>query len=242
MKPAQQTLKIGIILMVLLGSSLSLKAQELPGTVGNSGISRPLVKRNGTWGFKMGLSISNFSGSDAEGLDPRITYAHGGFFIYGNKSTAFQSEIRYVQKGVNIDMDGITASIKFSYIEIPLLFKFHNPLADGIKNADKGQRMLYFGPVLNIKLSSILTLSDSDASASVNLKNAKTVVCDLAVGADVCWPMGKTGNFYLDARFNFGLTNPFDDAEPSGGNFVDENGEALQLKHISFNLMTGFAF
>ncbi len=239
----QKSIIAGFAMLILFGLPVIAISQQSAPEKWNLGDTRQSTKATTTLGLKAGLRVSNFSGSDAEGLDPRLTFALGGFLKYGTRLIAFQPEIWYAQNGASMDMGGYTAIIKFSYLNIPLLFKFRNPLADMMGNTDKGERMLYLGPVIGLKLSSALVAESGGSAVSVNLRNAKSSSLGLAVGGDANWPIGKTNRFYIDARFNIGLSNPFNNAKPGGGVLVNPyTGEALNLKHSALDLMVGLSF
>ncbi len=198
----------GLILLTLSGLSLSAAAQE-------TSEIKPSV------GFKAGLGISNFRGSDAGELDARLSLTLAGFYTYGTDKLAFQPEIRYAQMGAQF----LEWAEEFSYLEISALLKVLNPVAElfekWLEIDDKGVRMLYVGPVAGIKLS-------SSSSFGHNL-NAKTMVFALAIGADAYWQIGPKNKFYGDVRYYHGISNPY-------------KNSTSDVKHVGLSLMLGLAF
>jgi hypothetical protein len=192
--------------------------------------------RQQAFGGKLGLVVSNIYGSDSEGSIARFAAGFGGFFVYGTRNIAFQTELRYAPRGFGIDLGSETATMALNYVEIPLLFKFINPIA---QNEDGAIRMFYLGPIIAFKTGSSL----SAAGIGIDVNNTKSVVFDLSVGADAFWYVGSNYRIYIDLNFTIGLTNPFDDADPlQVGNFVLPDGQALDLKPIGFGFYLGLGF
>ncbi len=190
-------------------------------------------------GIKAGVGISNFTGADASGVNSRITLAVGGFVRYGSDRIAFQPEVWYIQKGGKVPMPGYTATLKFSYIDIPLLFKFPDPFS---RRTARMVSMMYIGPVIGIKVSSKLAARDEGLEASIDLNNANSVDFGLAIGGDTYWPIGRTTKLFIDGRFAFSLTKSFKDAPYKAGNFVDYGGKAPRINHINFLIAMGLGF
>jgi hypothetical protein len=235
---------IGIALLMLSGLSVTALAQTPLSDSSNSRhLSKP-PKARISYGFRVGMGLSNFIGADAQGLDPRFTPSLGGVVTYGTDAIAFQTGLKLVQKGAKIDLGSGSIGIELSYLEIPLQLKFRNFIATAFGNQDNAERMLYLGPVVGINTSSKISASASGTSASVDIDNATSVVFGLAFGADASWKVGRTSKFYLDVCFNLGLTNPFSDvSNSSGNNFVNvDTGRPLDLGNLSLELLLGFGF
>ena len=73
---------------------------------------------------------------------------------------AFQPELTYSMKGAKGSEEGVTATIKLSYLELPLLLRFDVPTQAGV------HPFFQAGPALALKLSCDFALTDGTNSLS----------------------------------------------------------------------------
>ncbi|MCX6830249.1 MAG: porin family protein [candidate division Zixibacteria bacterium] len=240
---------LALVLSQLLIYAISFaQSAEQPGTKQSSQSDSSNPKRaRAEFGVKAGLRISNLPSDGQATMDPRLSFALAGFLKYGSDMIAFQPEIWYAQNGCkgpfyilsDGELYGLDATFSFSYLNVPLLFKFHNPLPEWFGNKDKSQRMFLIGPVIGIKLASEV----KGSGTSFKIGNAKSVVLGWVIGADASWRAGRTTKIYMDARFEFG-GNPYNHNMAANSLFIfdPETGKAPDVSNAALSLMFGLSF
>ena len=85
-----------------------------------------------TYGGLVGLSFSKAGGADVGGDSKWVTgTAVGGFLTLGvSRGIALEPQILMVEKGIKSEENGLSATAKLTYIQIPVLLKlrFHDEL------------------------------------------------------------------------------------------------------------------
>jgi hypothetical protein len=172
-------------------------------------------------GIKIGLSMSSFGGDDRdiekEGMpETRYGLGAGGFLTFGlGPNLALQPEVLYVMKGAKFGQDDDGFTIKFAYLDVPVLFKYRFPTTGSTRPS------LYAGPVGSIKLTADARLIEDGIETKYDYSDyVKDSDFGMAVGGGLDFEMaGNTITF--DLRHTFGLTEwPVEAERPS----VKNNG------------------
>ena len=168
------------------------------------------------YGMKAGLNLANFTGDDAdagEGEDKkaRMGFAAGGFVTYGiTEMFAVQPELLYTMKGAKYEWDGGSETVKFDYLEIPVLAKVSIPTEGNI-----GPHF-FIGPSLGILLGAKnkVEIDGEDPEGLAgdhDVKDeTKSTEFGLVFGAGVDIGMPHSA-ITIDGRFGLGLTGTCED-------------------------------
>jgi len=188
-------------------------------------------------GIKAGMSVVNVTFSqDIPGIEfsSRTEFIVGAFIsINLFKILAVQPEVYYLNKGVNSTESDESAKYKFSYIEIPVLFKLKIPTTKNIKPS------IFAGPyaAFNIKAREIET--ENGVTAETDLEDfTKKMDYGLVFGGCVEYKLGF-GKLILDARYNLGLVNIMKYLRILTSGVMDDDD---YIKNKSFTIMIGFSF
>jgi hypothetical protein len=165
------------------------------------------------FGLKAGINFSNFGGDDAGTWDSRTGFSFGGFLVSSFSDMFYiQPELLFTPKGASTTStfelgDRVTRTLKFSYLEIPILGKLVIPLRDS-----NFQPMVYAGPYMAFKVSSKLHIeSDNSETEEISYDDARTTDFGLVFGGGVGFPV-RENIIGLEVRYNLGLTS-FDDSD-----------------------------
>lgn len=198
-----------------------------------------------TFGIVAGVSISNWTGSDAAGgtiIDPDLGTATvstsslvgftGGFFVNipMGTSLAFEPELLYAGKGMKYDVsltDPILGSfsgdvsVSMGYIEVPLLVRYNFQSTGG--------PYLLLGPDVGFNLSCSLSGGgDFQASGTDCGSDAATSVTFGGVGG-----LGfQRKNFGLEARYDFDFSNALQEVD----------GDQANVKNASWEILLRYQF
>lgn len=192
------------------------------------------------FGAKVGLNISNLSG-DVDDTKSLIGAHLGGFAeISISEKFAIQPELLFSMQGAKSeysesDIDysySEETKTKLNYLNIPLLAKYYV--------ADKFA--LLAGPQFGILMSAkedyefSETLSGTTDSGSESI-DAKEFYKSLALSFNLGASYSITENFFVDARYNLGLSSIAKD-------YTDEFGDSTSLKinNNVFQFSVGYKF
>ena len=179
-------------------------------------------------GSKLGMNLANLAGSDAGDANIIIGF-NAGLFVeipISDKFT-FQPEILYSAQGSKsegpLNVEGtiynVEATLKFNYINIPLMFKYH---VDKNFSLEAGP---YVGFLASSKLKAkIEGLGTETIDMNDNLKST-----DIGLGIGMNYEFSDV--IFANARYQGGLTQIGDAA--SGGN---------NIKNSVFQIGLGFRF
>lgn len=167
-------------------------------------------------GFKAGLnsySITNNSGSN---YDSKLGF-HVGMIghIHLSKQMAFQPEIVYSTQGGKYTFLGIETSRNLNYINVPLLVQYM---------FDNGFR-LQAGPQVGFLASA----NSKTNNSTVDIKSSIKAI-DLGIGIGLGYVNPKSG-FGVDARYNLGLSNIYENASTKSTNTGFQLGLFYLLGH-----------
>ena len=165
------------------------------------------------FGLKGGLNLSNISESGTNGgglsYSSRLGF-HGGFFIHEpiSKSFSLAIEVLYFQQGMKYDLSSSGLPIKVDavlhYAQLPILPRYTIDL-------DKFRIYFNVGPYMGIAAQGDVKyttpLGNATESIDVDEDNGlKPFDFGIIGGAGVFLKAGE-GGFFLEPRYNFGLTD-----------------------------------
>jgi hypothetical protein len=183
-------------------------------------------------GIKGSLNLSklNFSEKDADHWKSITGFQVGIFYnLKLIKNFLFQPEIYYVKKGVTLsDTFGgmeIRSTVRFNYVEIPLLLKMVFP------NKSSFYPSIFIGRywAFNTNIKNILEYGSTRTEEDIKGQIAKMDYGWVA-GISAEWQMGW-GNLVLDIRYNLGLKSI---------NQITLANYSVKIRSIA--LMVGYSF
>ncbi len=209
-------------------------------------------------GLKVGGSLLSMGGDALDNADVDVGNKTGlafGAFLEIELSDVFsvQPEILYVQKGIKkayseewYDLGGMNTidvdeNDDVSYLQVPVLAKFNIPTNTRI------QPSVFIGPAVAFHLGANTEgQSGTEILWDGHIANCKTTDFSAIAGVGVGLPVGRT-TFFVDARYDYSLSTAFKDVSDSELDnldsdefpFIDENGNAEDLKHRAFSLSMG---
>lgn len=134
---------------------------------------------------RMGISISNYAGDDADGTDAKVGFTTGVDAEYQlNEWLGLSGGLQYSMQGCKED----EIKINSDYLNIPLLAHFY--VADGL--------------ALNVGIQPGILVS-----SKIKVQGVSVDVDDLFETFDFSIPLGlsyEISNFVIDARYNLGVT------------------------------------
>ena len=155
-----------------------------------------------TMGFKGGVAISDFGGSDVTGdIGNRTAFAGG---LYGQVDFSDRFGLRmeglYHMKGASEDSANVTATVKLDYIEFPVL------LLGQIPASESATVSVFAGPVIAFNSSAKIEGTVDGFTASVDMKDyVASFEFALAFGLGASFDAGPV-EITLDGRYQLGLT------------------------------------
>ena len=155
-------------------------------------------------GVKGGVNIANqtVDPSTGELQNSLPGYSMGVWWgVPVNRSLSIRPEALFTMKGDRQKDSNMDASIKMSYIEVPVLATM-SFLQDA-----KTQPSLFVGPSLGFNVGAKAEVG----SASVDVKDqTKSTEVGLVMGGGLDFAVGPKNTLGLDVRYNLGLTNVAD--------------------------------
>lgn len=192
------------------------------------------------FGAKVGLNISNLSG-DVEDTKSLIGAHLGGFAeISISEKFAIQPELLFSIQGAKSeysesDIDysySEETKTKLNYLNVPLLAKYY--VADKFALLAGPQFGILMSAKEDYKFSETLSGTTDSGSESID---AKEFYKSLALSFNLGASYSITENFFVDARYNLGLSSIAKD-------FTDEFGDSssLKIKNNVFQFSVGYKF
>lgn len=200
-------------------------------------------------GVKGGFSMAKMSPFDDIDIDTNFFeyhYLNGylvGLFVEIplSRGLLFQPEAMITRKGVNITDDSpkffsedyyLEIDIKYSYLEIPALFKL---------NLGKGGNIspyLLAGPYMAFKFSATYrAVEDHDLGyfeSEGDIETAKSIDFGVIIGAGAQIKAGN-GKLLLEVRYSIGLADAFD-------GLSSEINDTFKSKHSMLVFVVGYVF
>ncbi len=147
-------------------------------------------------GLKAGVNFAQLSGNTTNGLDGRTGFHAGGLIIFELIDyLGVQGEVVYSQQGYTEVIEGMEATGKLDYINIPVLVNFE--AADGLS--------IQGGPQVGFNVSNTVELTNGD-DTEIDLRSADI---SAVAGLQYIAPLG----LMVQARYNFGLTDIISDVD-----------------------------
>ncbi|CAN5443982.1 hypothetical protein BH23BAC3_BH23BAC3_14950 [soil metagenome] len=177
------------------------------------------------FGIKGGLNIANLAGAEDD-LDSR-TGIHAGLvldFSFPLMPVGIESGIYYSQKGAQISEDGMTATWKLDYVEVPILAKI------SVGPPGPFSPHIVVGPYAAYNINSELDVSAGSASVIEDFSEFTSDIDFggvIGVGAD--FSLGVT-KLNIQARYSRGLLDVND-------NGFEDEGEHNSVFSISAGIM-----
>ena len=175
-----------------------------------------------------GPAFAKFGGADVGEVDKtRVGLAVGlSAVVPVSPNFAVQPELWFVQKGGKAEGGGAEASVKLSYIQLPVLAKFRIP-ATGTRQISPHA---YAGGALGFKVGCRLSVSGGGSTISGDCdedpdSDVKGTDMSLVFGAGV-----DIGRAMVGIRYDLGLTK------------LDGSPEQNDIKNRTLYLLAGFLF
>lgn len=184
-------------------------------------------------GFKGGLNIVKFTGSDADigdEVDPKFAmgFAVGGFLTYSiNNQISIRPEILYSVKGSKYEEDGLTLDFTMNYIDIPVL---------GVISVQKNMS-IFAGPYFGMFLSGKVKIEYGGDSEEEDM-NKEDYANDFGLVFGGSYDISN--NLSIEARYALGLKTF--DKEPDDWDSSYGNYEVLDIKNSAIQIMVNYSF
>lgn len=187
-------------------------------------------------GGELSVSFMGFSETETFDSGTRMGF-HGGIFMEKpiNEYLSIQPEINFIQKGGSESdsdefVDFSDEDVTLSYIDVPLLLKVNIPLDGNISP------FLTAGGYVGYLL-------DAKAEFGGTTEDISDEVKDISYG--LLFGVGANfGNFFIEARYDYGLSNVFDDDlfdDELNGDFDDINFD-FKVRNSGFSIAVGIMF
>lgn len=162
-----------------------------------------------SFGGKVGLNLSSFSGDDADNVKSKLGFNIGAFAqVPIAESFAFKPELVFSTQGAKSDEAGDDTKLNLNYLNVPLLGKY----------ATSSGFFAETGPQIGFLLSAKAKSSDVDVDVKDEFKGT-----DFAWAFGIGYEMPESG-FGLNLRYNLGLSNVPDASDASFKNSVFQLG------------------
>ena len=181
------------------------------------------------FGIKGGVNLTKVYGDDVESADMRTVGIGGISLMYSvSDNFAIQPEVLYAMKGAKESgsEEGIeySATLKLTYIEVPVLFKLIFPLEGNVTPC------VYAGPAIGLRLGAKASVEIAGAELEEDIKDdTKGTDFGAVFGGGMAFAVGS-GALTLDARYTLGLTT------------IDNSDESDDIKNSAISVMVGYAF
>jgi opacity protein-like surface antigen len=184
-----------------------------------------------SFGLKGGLNIANLnvSGEGSPSMNSVTNFHIGGFVeIMLNKKVSLQPELLYSKQGAKfnqlVDVEGTlydtSNTLKFSYINIPLMVKYY----------PDSKFFIEAGPQIGFLTAAKIEVEVSGfGSGEDDVKDSFNAI-DFGLGLGAGYNFTK--QFSANIRYNFGISNTAD----------TEPGDNTEIKNSVFALSLGYRF
>lgn len=152
---------------------------------------------------KVGLNIANVT--KGEGTSTRVGLATGAEFEYQAADIVSVSfGALYSMQGCKGDLNGVDATAKLDYINVPILANVYVTKGLAVK----------LGVQPGFKVNGEWKAEAGNASATMKDDNFKSFDFSIPIGLSY-----EYSNFVLDARYNFGCTKIYEDSDSKNSVF-----------------------
>jgi hypothetical protein len=178
------------------------------------------------FGANVAPTIVNFGGEDASGdvvkVAPRLSFAMGGVIVARiHEFIALRSELAFIRKGANTEIDGMYRSTYiFDYLQVPLLVQFEIPLRQRIRPYVNG----------GVGLSWLLSAKSREMDGNITERNnIRSTDIGLLIGGGAAVPF-SWGILSLELRYDHGLVT------------IDDAGDGDIVQTRAFSFLLGYRF
>src|SRR5262245_33483316 len=142
------------------------------------------------FGITGGLTVAKVGGDDVNDAKLKTGFVGGGVAVFPiSPAFSFQPELTFAMKGSKFTDQGVDASFKLNYIEVPALLRYQFPVQGGTKP------FLLGGPAFAIETTCKISGSDQGTTVTFGCEDFFN-----QVGANV-----QTKSFDVGAMFGGGL-------------------------------------
>jgi hypothetical protein len=155
-------------------------------------------------GLKAGLNLASYGG-DNTGYDysTKVGYAIGCFATYGiNEQFSLQPELLLTVKGSQIDYNDyfeLSGSTNLTYLEIPVLMRFH------FSRTSEMSPNFFAGPALGFNIGATYDYDINGNNMSGDIEDMNPIEFSMIFGAGI-----DTRQITFDVRYDMGLTTNID--------------------------------
>lgn len=184
-------------------------------------------------GFRGGVNFSTLSGDDIDDADSRTALNIGGFVTLPVSPVfGIQIGVGFTSKGAKDTEDGVTSSVTFDYIEIPVLAKISVPTAGNV-----GIHFLA-GPAISFRTSCSIDAEGMGVSVSVDCDDTtifdpveiKKTDFSVMVGGGLNFSIAPNISLLVELMYNLGLTQ------------LGDSGVEDDVKNRVFSILAGLSF
>jgi len=181
--------KLILVSVFVIGSVFSMNAQA------DSGIAQV--------GLKGGANFATVMGDDFDSPDSRVGFYAGLMAeIPFSERFSVQPELLYSQQGFKInESEWGDAKYRINYIQIPILAKVY--LVKGLN--------IQVGPQLGFNVHEDIHFDTDMGDGSIDTSDSDVKDLDFGVAAGLGYKFDN--GFYLQARYNYGITKIIEDAD-----------------------------
>lgn len=174
-------------------------------------------------GAHAGITFATAAGDDVPDVEYKSGFSFGAYATLNLAPTlSLRPELNYMAKGAKFTEQDLTATVNFSYVQVPLLLRFSLPVGPYV----------FAGPAVSFEASCSLEGESGGVTASVGCSDAdfferKSMTWDLVGGAGLGFGLGL-GEATLGVRYDLGLTS------------IDDSGDNADIKNQAISVMVGY--
>ena len=203
----------------------ALRASLLLAVLTAPALHAQLLKER-TFGALLGVSLAKATGADAEQSKVATGVAVGGFLTLGfTKGIALEPQLLLVDKGIKGESDGSTATVKVSYLQMPLLLKLRFPIgATGDRSV-----FAFAGPGIALKVGCRISLKSGGVDLNTGCDDSENQInsIDTGIMGGVGFDLGRAT---FSARYDRSLSR------------IDSSSPPSDIKNSAILLLAGVKF
>ena len=193
-----------------------------------TGVAVPLHAQTGghSYGVLAGLSLSKAGGSDVGGESKLVTgTAVGAYFTLAvGRRLAIEPQLLMVEKGIKSEEGELTATLKLSYLQLPLLAKLRFPMdPEGRTTA-----FLFAGPGVAYRIGCRLKLAQAGNELNAGCDTDEEADAIRSFDSSLIFGVGGDfGRTTASLRYDLGLSR------------LDQSADANDIKNRALILLVG---
>ena len=204
----------------------ALRASLLLALLMTPSLHAQLLKER-TFGALLGVSLAKATGADAEGSKVATGVAVGGFLTLGfTKGIALEPQLLLLDKGIKgeNESDGSSATVKVSYLQMPLLLKARFPLG----SADRSG-FVFAGPGVALKVGCRISLKSGGVDLNTGCDDSENQISSIDTG--IMGGVGlDLGRATFSVRYDRSLSR------------IDSSSNPSDIKNTAIVLLAGVKF